>query len=92
MGSVTDYRARLQARITKIETILDNLYTTYDELSEKTLQKYEFHSSQSEIHADRIRLDQINFEIDSWEKKLESLYNKLNGKSVIRMNVNRYIG
>lgn len=86
----TARRARVQARITKLEDLLDSAYEAYAlSLADGDVSKYRLDTHEGEQETALRSPDVLLKQINSIEATLSRLYRKLEGGGIVNMNLRR---
>jgi hypothetical protein len=82
-------RTRIQARITKLETALENAYDTLAEIALKQEESYKLDTSEGSQQLKNVDFKDLNQNILDMETLLEHLYQKLSCRGIVRLNLRR---
>lgn len=89
MGYVTDRKARLQTRLTRVQAALENLYSTFDSLSGSTVKSYEFDSGEGRQKTTRQDISKIQDQIRELEATEDHIVNELNCMGLVSIRLRR---
>jgi chromosome segregation ATPase len=82
-------RAIILAQIAEKEAQLELANSTYSSLLEKEVNEYRFDSNEGSQKAIRIKLKEIQEQIEWLEASLDNLYRRLNSTGLLNFNLRR---
>lgn len=88
-GLTASVRARIQARITKLEAAIDAAEDTLLELMSSAEESYKFDSREGSQQLKNKDVTQLQQTIDDMYTQLEHLYQRLGGIGIMRLNLRR---
>lgn len=89
MGYILSRKLRLQAQLSTVQTQLENLYSSFTDISSTTVKSYAFDSGEGSQRTTRRDLSEIQDQIDRLEARERWLINELSSIGLVSVRLRR---